>query len=181
MARPSSKRTMSWAATATASSWESSGPPAVGKRSSQRAPSSRTSATESSRRSGSFRKTHTPKTSSSRSPKGAGMETWDAFRARRNVRRFADRPIAPEDLDRILEAGRRSPSSMNEQRWDFIVVTDREQLQELSKVWRGGRDVGTPDATVGVLAPEAEDDQHPRHLEVELGLGQRRKMVAAAG
>src|SRR5919109_197893 len=32
------------------------------------------------------------------------METWDAIRTRRNVRRFADRPIADEDVDRIIAA-----------------------------------------------------------------------------
>jgi nitroreductase len=37
------------------------------------------------------------------------METWDAIRARRNVRTFTAQPIASHDLDRILEAGRRAP------------------------------------------------------------------------
>jgi nitroreductase len=41
------------------------------------------------------------------------MQTWDAITSRRNVRSFADRPIPAADLDRILEAGRRSPSSQN--------------------------------------------------------------------
>lgn len=41
------------------------------------------------------------------------METWDAIRARRNVRAYADRAIAEEHLDRILEAGRRAPSASN--------------------------------------------------------------------
>ena len=58
------------------------------------------------------------------------MQTWDAITSRRNVRTFADRPIPPADLDRILEAGRRSPSSQNWQPWDFILVTDREQLSQ---------------------------------------------------
>ena len=59
---------------------------------------------------------------------GTVMQTWDAIATRRNVRSFADRPIAAADLDRILEAGRRSPSSQNWQPWGFILVTDREQL-----------------------------------------------------
>jgi hypothetical protein len=33
------------------------------------------------------------------------MQTWDAIRARRNVRQNTDQPIAREDLERILEAG----------------------------------------------------------------------------
>ncbi|HEX6845234.1 MAG TPA: nitroreductase family protein, partial [Actinomycetota bacterium] len=57
------------------------------------------------------------------------METWDAIRSRRNVREHADRPIVPSDLERISEAARRAPSSMNEQPWDFVVVTSREGLR----------------------------------------------------
>jgi nitroreductase len=49
------------------------------------------------------------------------VETWDAIRARRNVRDFDDRPIAEEELERILEAGRRAPSSRNWQPWDFVL------------------------------------------------------------
>jgi len=59
------------------------------------------------------------------------MQTWDAITARRNVRAFSPEPIQPADLDRILEAGRRAPSSQNWQPWDFVVVTDQAQLQEL--------------------------------------------------
>jgi nitroreductase len=66
------------------------------------------------------------------------MQTWDAIRSRRNVRRYADRAIPAEHLDRILEAGWRAPSSKNWQPWDFILVTDRQQLVELAKVWRYG-------------------------------------------
>jgi nitroreductase len=41
------------------------------------------------------------------------METWDTVRARRNVRHYTDRSIAGEDLERILDAGRRAPSASN--------------------------------------------------------------------
>ncbi|HUD80878.1 MAG TPA: nitroreductase family protein [Streptosporangiaceae bacterium] len=63
------------------------------------------------------------------------MQTWDAITARRNVRSFTEDPVSAEHLDRILEAGRRAPSSRNTQPWDFVLVTDRQQLQELSEVW----------------------------------------------
>jgi nitroreductase len=38
------------------------------------------------------------------------MEMWDVIWARRNVRPYTDRAIAREDLQRILDAGRRAPS-----------------------------------------------------------------------
>ena len=66
------------------------------------------------------------------------METWDAIRARVATSACSpSAPIADADLDRILEAGRRAPSSRNWQPWDFVLVTDRAQLPELAKVWRG--------------------------------------------
>ena len=62
------------------------------------------------------------------------LSAWDAIRSRRDVREFGGRTIADADLERILEAGRRSPSSRNWQPWDFIVVTDRRQLTDLAQV-----------------------------------------------
>ncbi len=44
------------------------------------------------------------------------METWDAITARRNVRQYTDESIEQANLDRILEAGRRSPSASNRYR-----------------------------------------------------------------
>src|SRR3984893_16381240 len=45
------------------------------------------------------------------------VETWDAIRARRNVRAYEDRAIPPADLDQILEAGRRWASAGEWPRW----------------------------------------------------------------
>ena len=84
------------------------------------------------------------------------METWDAITSRRNVRAFEDRPIPDEDLDRILEAGRRAPSSRNWQPWDFVVVTDRDQLRELSKVWQGAGHVADSAATIALVTPKLD-------------------------
>jgi nitroreductase len=85
------------------------------------------------------------------------METWDAIRARRNAREFEDRPLAKDDLERILEAGRRAPSSRNWQPWDFVVVTDRDQLKELAKVWRGAGHVAESAATIALILPHTEN------------------------
>lgn len=85
------------------------------------------------------------------------MQTWDAITARRNVRAFADSPIPPADLDRILEAGRRSPSSQNWQPWDFVVVTERAQLRELSQVFAGAYHVAQSAAAIAIVGPVADN------------------------
>ena len=59
---------------------------------------------------------------------------WEAVRSRRAIRRFADRPLEPGHLERILRAGRRANSSKNQQRWAFIVCGDRAHLQELAAI-----------------------------------------------
>jgi nitroreductase len=108
------------------------------------------------------------------------METWDAITSRRNVRRFADRPIDAENLDRILEAGRRAPSSRNWQPWDFVVVTDRQQLQELSTVWRGAGHVADSAATVALVVAQGEEQNVQPRAEYDLGQTTMAMMIAAA-
>ena len=107
------------------------------------------------------------------------METWDAIRSRRDIRSFTDRPIADDDLDRILEAGRRSPSSRNWQPWDFVVVTDREQLVELATVWQGAGHVTSSAATVAIVAPVVEEARRQTEY-FDLGQAVMSMMIAAA-
>jgi len=106
------------------------------------------------------------------------METWEAITSRRNVRSFADRPIPAADLDRILEAGRRSPSSQNWQPWDFILVTDREQLRELAGVWRGAAHVAGAAAAIVVIGPAADNEFH--RAQLDLGQATMAMILAAA-
>ena len=108
------------------------------------------------------------------------METWDAIRARRNVRQYTDQPIAREDLDRILDAGRRAPSASNSQPWNFVVVVDRGQLTELSTVWRAAGHVARSAATVAIVAPEPADARNRDMLMYDLGQTTANIMVAAA-
>jgi nitroreductase len=69
------------------------------------------------------------------------------------VRRYTDRGIARGDLERILEAGRRAPSAGNWQPWNFVVVTDRQQLIELAKACEPGRrHIAGSAATIALVA-----------------------------
>jgi nitroreductase len=108
------------------------------------------------------------------------METWDAIRARRNVRVYTEQPIAAPDLDRILETGRRSPSSQNSQPWDFVVVTEREQLQELSKVWSHAQHVAISAATVAPVARVRGEDWQRLAVQYDLGQATMSMMLVAA-
>jgi nitroreductase len=56
----------------------------------------------------------------------------DLIRERRSIRRFLDRPVESEKTELLIEAALRSPSSRGFNPWEFIVVTRRELLEELS-------------------------------------------------
>jgi nitroreductase len=107
------------------------------------------------------------------------VETWDALTSRRKVREFEDRPIPRDALERILDAGRRAPSSRNSQPWDFVVVTDREQLRELANVWRGGAHVAVSAATIALVLPVADEERARRTALFDLGQAAMAIQIAA--
>jgi len=108
------------------------------------------------------------------------METWDAITSRRNVRQFEDRPLPADALDRILEAGRRAPSSRNWQPWDFIVVVDRHELIELATVWRGAGHVAQSAATIALIGPVTDDPGERDRAQYDLGQATMAMLVTAA-
>ena len=108
------------------------------------------------------------------------METWDAITARRNVRGFTDRAIPDSDLDRVLEAGRIAPSSQNNQPWDFVVVTDRQMLRDLSGVWRGGGHIATAAAASAMVIPDEEEPRVRERNRFDIGQATMQMMIAAA-
>ncbi|HEY5351084.1 MAG TPA: nitroreductase family protein [Streptosporangiaceae bacterium] len=108
------------------------------------------------------------------------METWDAIRARRNVRSYTSQPIDRADLDRILEAGRRAPSARNWQPWDFVVVTGRDELTELARVWQGAGHVARSAATIALVAPVLDDEHRREGLRYDLGQATINIMLEAA-
>ena len=89
---------------------------------------------------------------------------WDAVNAIRVVRQFADRPLAQEHLDRILNAARRTASSKNQQEWAFIVVRDREHLRDLTRVGRYADHLAGAAAAIALVTPDRPGSTLPWDL-----------------
>jgi nitroreductase len=66
------------------------------------------------------------------------MEVFDAVRTVLAVRQYQDKPVPPEIVRRIVEAARLTGSSMNRQPWHFIVVENRDTLQQLGALAKTG-------------------------------------------
>jgi nitroreductase len=108
------------------------------------------------------------------------METWDAVTSRRNVRSYTADSISDEDLHRILEAGRRTPSAMNRQPWDFVVSTDPEQLAALAQCWQGAGHVAGSAATITLVTPVTDNARDAGMNAYDLGQVSITMMIVAA-
>jgi nitroreductase len=58
------------------------------------------------------------------------MDVFLAIASRREVRDYADTPLPEDVVHRILDAGRLSGSSQNTQKWQFVVLTDKQVVSE---------------------------------------------------
>jgi nitroreductase len=60
------------------------------------------------------------------------------IRKRRSIRKFKTNPVEPEKVDMLVEAALRAPSSRGLQPWEFVVVTDKDLLEKLSRAKTSG-------------------------------------------
>ena len=61
------------------------------------------------------------------------MEFVDVVNTRTSVRGFSSKPVEDEKILYILECARRAPSWMNKQCWRFIVIREKEVIQEIAQ------------------------------------------------
>ena len=84
------------------------------------------------------------------------MNVSDALRMKRAVRTFQDKSL-PEDVIRaILNAGRRSQSSKNDQGWQFIAIRDKAILKALSQTGTYAGHLDGAALGVAILTPNPE-------------------------
>lgn len=70
------------------------------------------------------------------------MHVIDAIKARRSIRKFQNKPIPTEKLEKILDAGRWAPSASNRQAWKFVIVQNIEKRKKLAEASRNQTFVG---------------------------------------
>jgi len=63
----------------------------------------------------------------------SGKELLELILRRQSDRKYSDRPVEEEKLERIIEAARMAPSACNAQPWKFVVVNDPEKLGRVAK------------------------------------------------
>jgi nitroreductase len=107
------------------------------------------------------------------------VDTWRAIDSLRVVREFRDEPLSDADIERIVDAGRRTGSSKNLQRWAFIVVRDRERLERLAAAGPFAGHVAGAAAAIALVSPDPNGADRPLSILWDLGRAAQNMVLAA--
>ena len=84
------------------------------------------------------------------------MDVAVAIKGRRSVRSYKDLEIENDKIEKILEAGRLSPSANNRQEWKFIVVKDTEMKMKLARAAMNQSFIGQAPVVLVACATESK-------------------------
>lgn len=62
------------------------------------------------------------------------MDVMEAIRTRRSIRTFTKQPVPDRVVQELLAAAMSAPSAGNQQPWHFILITDRQILDQVAAV-----------------------------------------------
>jgi nitroreductase len=107
------------------------------------------------------------------------LGTWEAIDSLRVVREFDPGPLEPWAVRRILDAGRRTGSSKNQQRWAFIVCRDRGHLRDLSTLGPYAGHLAGAAVAIALLTPDPRTADAPLSVIWDLGRAAENMVLAA--
>ncbi len=104
-------------------------------------------------------------------PQRLEMTLAEAMYSMRAIRRVRPDPIAPEDVELMLDAARQAPNGGNAQPWHFLVVQDPDQIRRFAPLyreawWAKRADVGIVDGDERLQTPVMRS---ARRLADEIG------------
>lgn len=62
------------------------------------------------------------------------MDIFEAILKRRSIRKYTDKKIPDFLIQDLLKAAMYAPSAMNYQSWQFIVINERQKLEDILKI-----------------------------------------------
>jgi nitroreductase len=96
------------------------------------------------------------------------MDTIKAIRTIRVVRDYAPKPLTKDEVRVIADAGRKTGSSKNIQRWDFVTVRDPDSLRRLGGVTPYAKHLPSAGAAIALIVDKPDPD-HARSVLWDLG------------
>lgn len=79
------------------------------------------------------------------------MNAIEVIKTRRSIRKYKDQEVSEDIIMDILDCARLAPSGCNDQPWHFVVVTDKDLKDKLSRAARYGRFIRDAYAMIAVF------------------------------
>jgi nitroreductase len=108
------------------------------------------------------------------------MDLFEALYTRRSIRKYQEKRVPKELVDKVLGAAMMAPSAGDERPWHFIVVDDAEQVAAIQKSLEHAEPaVGAPLAIVVCADPSLE--QFPNNWMLDCSAATENLLLAAHG
>jgi nitroreductase len=62
------------------------------------------------------------------------MDALDAIFTRRSIRKYADKKVSEETIQKLISAGMSAPTARNLRPWHFLAITERKILDDIPKI-----------------------------------------------
>jgi nitroreductase len=80
------------------------------------------------------------------------MDAIAALKERRSIRSYRQQQVEREIIEDIIDCARLAPTAMNDQPWDFVVVTRKDDLERIPPMLGHGEFIANAAFAVLVLA-----------------------------
>ncbi len=102
----------------------------------------------------------------------------NAIFTRRSVRSFTDEPVSDEQIEQLLKAAMQAPSARNQQCWEFIVVSKKDDIMKLTETHSGGKALTKAPVVIIVLGNKDRMNT-PDRWEQDLGAATQNILLQA--
>jgi nitroreductase len=106
------------------------------------------------------------------------VETIEAIRGVRVIRSYRPQRLTEDEMHVLADSARKTGSSKNQQRWDFITIRDPESLQRLSGTTVYARHLPSAGGAIALVVQAPRPD-HARSVLWDLGRAAQNIVLAA--
>lgn len=108
------------------------------------------------------------------------MDIMDAIHTRRSIRKYADTPVAEDEVRALLSAAMAAPSAGNQQPWQFVVVREPALLAAVSRIHPHVHMAAK--APVGILVcGDTRVEKYPGYWVIDCAAAVQNLLLAAHG
>lgn len=100
-----------------------------------------------------------------------------AIFSRRSIRQYTSEPLAPEEIQSLLEAGMAAPSASNRRPWHMVTVIDRARLTSLAQAHPHGEMTAQAAAAIVVCG---DPTMSPRYWVQDCSAATENILIAAS-